>query len=43
VFSFLGKADGEWKIMMGAGDKFKLGQEVLDMIRQGARVQGQAK
>lgn len=43
AFSFLGKADGEWKVMMGAGDKFKLGQEVLDMIRQGAGVPRQAK
>jgi len=42
-FSILGKADGEWKVMMGAGDKFKLGQEMLNLIRQGAGVPEPAK
>jgi len=43
TFSILSKADGEWKVMMGAGDKFKPGQEMLNLIRQGAGVPGPAK
>jgi hypothetical protein len=43
AYSLLGKADGEWKIMMGVTDKMKLGQEVLNLLRQGAGVPAQPK
>lgn len=42
-FSLLGKNDGEWKIMIGVTDKMKLGQEVLNLLRQGAGVPAKAR
>ncbi|MBI4965159.1 MAG: hypothetical protein HY913_17930 [Desulfomonile tiedjei] len=43
AFSILGKADGAWKITIGVGDKMKAGQDMLNLIRQGAGVPGQRK
>ena len=43
AFSVLGKTDGEWKVMVGVGDKLKVGQEMLNIIRQGAGAPGPAK
>jgi hypothetical protein len=43
AYSVLGKADGEWKIMMGATDKMKMGQDVLNLLRQGAGIPAKSK